>query len=97
MKKSTFSALLALPLLAGTAIGLSHTAFAQSWGIDPSTESTNTEVPAPETPAQQSPSTEPGASTPTPSDREAPIIADISEFNQYGQVIERTKSMLRDP
>ncbi|MEM6452732.1 MAG: hypothetical protein AAF703_20745 [Cyanobacteria bacterium P01_D01_bin.105] len=59
---------------------------AQSWGIGTgSAESTNTD-PTP-------------ASTPTPSVPEtdpAPLITDISNYREYGEVIERTKSMIRD-
>ncbi|MEL6855513.1 MAG: hypothetical protein AAFO83_10455 [Cyanobacteria bacterium J06607_13] len=100
MKTTTLSALLALPLLTGTAIGFSHSVLAQSWGIESPTEPASTEMPMPEPPTAEPSTAEQNNSGPTPtasSDRSAPIIADISQYNQYGQVIERTKSMLRDP
>ncbi|MEO0646436.1 MAG: hypothetical protein AAFZ17_09840 [Cyanobacteria bacterium J06650_10] len=103
MKKATqtatLSALIALPLLLGTAISLNRSVLAQSWGISGGTNvETNTEANPeinPETSAQPEP-TSPNPADSANSDREAPIIADISEYQQYGQVIERTKSMLRD-
>ncbi|MEL7330869.1 MAG: hypothetical protein AAFN12_01405 [Cyanobacteria bacterium J06560_2] len=87
MKKVAF---LALPLLLGTAVGLNRTVLAQSWGINPT-------PPVPVEPAAPSEAT-PDMTTPSPSDRAAaPIVADLSAYQEYGQVIERTKSMLRDP
>lgn len=73
--------LILLPLLLGTAISLNKTVLAQSWGIEPS-ENTDTSQISPSI----GPSTEP-----------APLITNTSEFRQYGQIIERTKSMIRDP
>ncbi|MGD1898625.1 MAG: hypothetical protein ACFB16_16925 [Phormidesmis sp.] len=91
MKIVTLTALVALPLLMGGTISLNRSVLAQSWGIDPSESMTEpTPIEEPE---------EPNSSVLEPAnpDRETPIVADISEYNQYGQVIERTKSMLRDP
>ena len=92
MKKTTSGKLLALSLIAGGLVGVTigsgRTVLAQSWGINPteSTEPTESAIPPVYTPP-----------SPT-SEREAPpLIADITEYQQYGQVIERTKSMLRDP
>lgn len=92
----TAAKLLWLPVLLGGTLGLSQTfslgqqAIAQSWGItSPSSE----------------PSSGSSADTPTVSpvpmpepDRAiAPLVTDISAFKQYGEVIERTKSMIQDP
>ena len=82
-------ALIVGPILIGSAIGLNRTALAQSWGIaSDGSESTDAAT------NSQNPD-EPGIA-PSNSER-APLISDISEFKQYGEVIERTKSMIRDP
>ena len=84
-----------LPILLGAAIGLNRSAIAQTWGITPSpntsTETTETTEAAP-TETIQTPKAI------TPSQKEpAPLVTDLSSFNQYGQIINRTKSMIRDP
>ncbi|MGB3571504.1 MAG: hypothetical protein WBA01_05635, partial [Phormidesmis sp.] len=99
MKKTVLTALIAVPFLTlplfiggtlGTTLALNRSVLAQSWGID---TPESAESATPDTPSE--PDSEPDLSD---SDREAaPIITDISEYQQYGQVIERTKSMLRDP
>ena len=94
MKKTIFGKLLVLSFIVGGlasfATGSGRTVLAQSWGINGTNTSELTE-----TPASPADSATPEISTP---EREAaPLIADINEFQQYGQVIERTKSMLRDP
>ncbi len=78
------------PILISSAIGLNRTASAQSWGIGSgSPKPADAEMP-------NGPNVTP--SQVTPSHREAaPLISNISEFKQYGEVIERTKSMIRDP
>ena len=79
------------PILFDSAVGLNQMALAQSWGItSEGSESSESSEPA----NSQIPN-EPNV---IPSNREnAPLISDISEFKQYGEVIERTKSMIRDP
>ncbi len=84
-KLHKFALLPILPVLLGAAIGLNRSAIAQTWGI------TSTEA------AEINPPTQtPKAITPSQSEP-APIVSDLLAFNQYGQVIDRTKSMLRDP
>lgn len=79
------------PIALDSAIGLNSRALAQSWGItSEGSESSQSSEPA-NSPIPDEPNV-------TPSTREnAPLISDISEFKQYGEVIERTKSMIRDP
>ena len=89
----SLSRLALLPVLLGTAVSLNRSAMAgplprsiaQTWGIT-STESPETaettQTPKAITPSQPEP---------------APLVTDLSAFNQYGQVINRTKSMIRDP
>ena len=103
MKKSVLTALIALPFLTlplfiggtlGTTLALNRSVLAQSWGIDTPDPAGSATPDTPSNPVPD-PESEPESSA---SDREAaPIITDISEYQQYGQVIERTKSMLRDP
>lgn len=82
MKKTTLGKLLILPLLLGGITGLNRGVLAQSWGIGASepTDNTPTESVQP----------------PTVTREEAPLVTDITHYRQYGQVIERTKSMIRD-
>ncbi|MEL7226793.1 MAG: hypothetical protein AAGL17_18635, partial [Cyanobacteria bacterium J06576_12] len=92
MKKTTFGKLLALSLLIGSianiTTGTGRSVFAQTWGIN--TPPTESSIP-PTPPLPHSP-------TPHSSDREtAPLITNITAYQQYGQVIDRTKSMIRDP
>ncbi|MEO1620732.1 MAG: hypothetical protein AAFU53_06825 [Cyanobacteria bacterium J06632_3] len=104
MKKATFGKRLCIPLLLGIAtltMSPNKNVFAQSWGISNggagSESSTPAETPTAETPTSEA--SEPEESTPSISDsgREAaPLIADITEYQRYGQVIERTKSMIRN-
>ncbi len=99
MKKTTLTALIALPFVTlpllvggtlGTTLALNRTVLAQTWGID-----TSEPAEASEPEASDSNSSNPELSE---TDREAaPIVTEISAYQQYGQVIERTKSMLRDP
>lgn len=73
-------------LLGGVAVG--QTAIAQSWGIDSSSAgSAETEVTdsKPNVTAISEPSEVP------------PLVTSIKDYNEYGSVIERTKSMVRDP
>lgn len=113
MKKATLSVVIALPLLLGSAVGLGRNVLAQSWGIgggeivempaEANAELNNSEPNSPEPnnaePSVESSSTEESTTIPSPSnsERDAPIVSDISDYQQYAQVIERTKSMLRDP
>ncbi|MEL6470371.1 MAG: hypothetical protein AAFQ74_11640 [Cyanobacteria bacterium J06623_4] len=96
MKKVTLCKLLCTPLLlgglTGLAVGLRQDVLAQSWGISGS-ETGEAVAPAETetTPANTAPSV-----NPTPESEVAPLVADISEYRQYGEVIERTKSMIRD-
>lgn len=82
MKKTTLGKLLILPLLLGGITGLNRGVLAQSWGIGASepTDNTPTESVQP----------------PTVTREEAPLVTDITHYRQYGQVIKRTKSMIRD-
>ncbi len=73
--------LVILPVLLGGAAGFNQMAIAQSWGI------------APAQPGAETESTESTES----STEAAPLVTDLSEFRQYGQVIDRTKAMIRDP
>jgi hypothetical protein len=90
----THTKLFLIALLMGSAIGLSQTigqlAFAQSWGIEPSDQ--------PDTPADTSSTDEPSdtPATPSPNREAAPLVGNIEDFRQYGEVIERTKSMIGD-
>jgi hypothetical protein len=94
------STLVALTILFGSTLGLSQTlgqtlelspaAFAQSWGIESS------DSPSTDTDDEPS-STEEPADIPTTANREAaPLVGDIADFRAYGEVIERTKSMIQD-
>lgn len=91
----THTKLFLVALLMGSAIGLSQTvgqlAFAQSWGIESSDQ--------PDTPADTSSTDEPSdtPATPSPNREAAPLVGSIEDFRQYGEVIERTKSMIGDP
>ena len=74
------SKLLALPIVLGSlsvVSGSGRTVLAQSWGIVPPANSSDTS----ETMETREP---------------APLVADAASYEQYGQVIERTKAMLRD-
>lgn len=74
-------------LIGGALIGgaFGRVAIAQSWGINPNSNS-------PANPSQPNPS------QPIESTREtAPIVMSTADYMEYGQVIERTKSMIRDP
>ncbi len=73
-------------------VGLSQIAFAQSWGIQ-SAPSDSTTPPA--TPPPIPDSEEPSVTSTTR--EEAPLVGSIADFRAYGEVIERTKSMIRDP
>ena len=105
MKKATLKKLAILPVLIGGAAGFNQlfnqtsnqAAIAQSWGIDASPlEQIDTTKPGP--PADPSTlSVPPNIVTPNPDAEPAPLIADISNYREYGEVIERTKSMIRDP
>ena len=92
MKKATLRKLALLPILLGGAIGLGQMAIAptlaQSWGISAGADPTEAAKPDPL--AQPS-------DVSMPDSEPAPIVADISNYQAYGEVIERTKSMLRDP
>ncbi|MGB7086652.1 MAG: hypothetical protein WBD47_13935, partial [Phormidesmis sp.] len=88
LKKEPLGKLIVLPLLlAGTGIGcvvgLSQMATAQSWGIAPA-ETSNPTIPEP-------------PASPVAEDEAAPLVTDLSQYRQYGEVIERTQSMIRDP
>ena len=89
----SLSRLALLPVLLGTAVSLNRSAMAgplprsiaQTWGItstEPPETAETTQTPKAITPSQPEP---------------APLVTDLSAFNQYGQVINRTKSMIRDP
>ena len=86
--KKKASGLLLLPVLLGGAIALNQTALAQSWGINSSsTEAADTEVTdsKPELMVDLDPNDMP------------PLITSIEDYNEYGAVIERTKTMVRNP
>ncbi|MEL7512281.1 MAG: hypothetical protein AAGM27_09055 [Cyanobacteria bacterium J06554_3] len=91
MKPATLKKLILLPLVLGTvttlAAGAGRHVLAQSWGIGaPENGTSESSVPS-------QPSTLPAIA----SDREtAPMVENIAQFREYGQVIERTKSMIRD-
>ncbi|MGB3300194.1 MAG: hypothetical protein WBA76_18180 [Phormidesmis sp.] len=97
ISKSAWSPLALLSLLAigpiiiGGAISSNRTALAQTWGI---TADENQPAESSEPANSQAPS-EPDITPSNP--KRAPLISNISEFKQYGEVIERTKSMIRDP
>ena len=80
-----------LPFGITQAVGISSSAIAQSWGINP-----------PQSDTSQAQPTEPDGSSNAPSvspstRKVSPLVTNISEFEAYGEVIERTKSMIRDP
>ena len=88
-KKGSASRLLLLPLLLGGAVALNQTALAQSWGINsPDTEATK---PVETAEPDKSPLTTDPDSKEVP-----PLVTSIEDYNQYGEVIERTKSMIRN-
>ncbi|MEL7350255.1 MAG: hypothetical protein AAF171_01640 [Cyanobacteria bacterium P01_A01_bin.116] len=92
MKKVTLSNLLLLPLLLGGITTINRSVLAQSsWGITPSNTSP-TETPNSPTPDDITIDSEPAIPPIEP-----PILRDTRQYDQYGQVIERTKSMIRDP
>lgn len=91
MKKTTTAKILITACLLGSAVGISahSSVLAQSWGISDNNADTAADAPVPVPPLVEP--------VPTITEREsAPLITDISEYREYGQVIERTKSMLRD-
>ena len=77
--------LLLLPVLLGGAIALNQTALAQSWGIN-SSDSDAAEIEPSEPKVTVDPSTK----------EIPPLITSIEDYNEYGAVIERTKSMIRN-
>ncbi|MGC1309670.1 MAG: hypothetical protein WA885_20805 [Phormidesmis sp.] len=81
MKKTTLGKLILIPILLGGAVGLNRVALAQSWGIN-STSPDST---------SNSDITIESSRTET-----APLALSIEEYRQYGDVIERTKSMIRN-
>jgi hypothetical protein len=85
INRRLWSQLLILPVLLGGAVGLNRVAIAQSWGISPASGEASTESSTP--PAENSESRR----------EPSPLAMDISEFRRYGEVIERTKSMISDP
>ncbi|MEO1393929.1 MAG: hypothetical protein AAFV90_13555 [Cyanobacteria bacterium J06634_5] len=92
MKKVTLSNLLLLPLLLGGITTINRSVLAQSsWGITPS-DTSPTETPNSPTPDDITIDSEPAIPPIEP-----PILRDTRQYDQYGQVIERTKSMIRDP
>lgn len=88
--KATLRRLWALPVLLGSAIALNQTAIAQSWGIN----SSNDETVIDETVTSES--GEPDITVDPSAKEMPPLITSIEDYNQYGEVIERTKSMIRD-
>ncbi len=90
MKHRLNETLLLTALLGGAialsqTVGLSQIASAQSWGIQSSPSDSATDV-------DETPSVAPSQTR-----ENAPLVGDISDFRAYGEVIERTKSMIRDP
>ena len=80
------NSLLLLSVLLGGAIALNQTAIAQSWGINSSgTEATEAEV------------TDSNITIEPDSKEVPPLMTSIEEYDRYGSVIERTKSMIRNP
>ena len=77
-------------LLSG-ALGLNQIATAQSWEIAPA------ETTAPEASGEVGSEPSPDPADINPIREAAPLVAEIESFAQYGEVIERTKSMIRDP
>ena len=85
--KAKLGGLLLLPTLLGSVAVLNQTALAQSWGINSSGIDTSEvvfEIDKPEITVDPS------------SKKVPPLIADIESYDQYGEVIARTKSMIRD-
>ena len=85
--KGDWGKLFLIPMLLSGTLGLNQIATAQSWGIAP-IETTASE-------ANSETSSNPANSD--PSREAAPLVADVENFAQYGEVIERTQSMIRDP
>ena len=92
------SGLLLLPMLIGGAIlvgrdgtnAFNQAAIAQSWGISaPNTEANSTDAEETENPPNITLDSEPK--------EVPPLVADIEDYDRYGSVIERTKSMIRNP
>ncbi len=87
-RKKTAGKLLLLPILLGGAVALNQTALAQSWGINSQDTETETDTPdaiAPKVTADPSSKGVP------------PLVTSVEDYSQYGNVIERTKSMIRNP
>lgn len=81
------ASMLMLPVLLGGAIALSQTALAQSWGIG----SSNAEG------TEEADDSQPNITVDPDSKTASPLMANIEEYNRYGSIIERTKSMIRNP
>ncbi|MBE9059703.1 hypothetical protein [cf. Phormidesmis sp. LEGE 11477] len=99
MNKLALNRLLALPLILGTlsVSGLGKTVLAQSWGImtPPANDAANDETVNNQ--AVNNEAVSDGTVDTTANTREpAPLIADIANYEQYGEVIDRTKSMIHD-
>ncbi|MFK8184174.1 MAG: hypothetical protein AB8B99_12435 [Phormidesmis sp.] len=102
-QKETLRKLAILPTLLGGLIGgtiginqlTTAPLLAQSWGIEASSGEATDQVTEATPPTEANPETKPSITPPTI--EPAPLITDISNYREYGQVIERTKSMIRDP
>ena len=84
-----------LSILLGGAVGLNQTtiapSLAQSWGISTdSAEAPNSPEATTSKPSVSSPS-------PMPNSEPAALVTNISNYREYGEVIERTKSMIQNP
>ena len=89
LQKKAMGRLLLLPILLGGAVALSQTALAQSWGINSQGAETA------ETDASEA--SEPKVTVDSSAKEIPPLITSVEDYNQYGDVIERTKSMIRNP
>lgn len=89
LREKTVGRLLLLPILLGGAVVLNQTALAQSWGINSSDEETAE--------TDSSESGKPKVTVDSSAKETAPLITSIEDYNRYGSVIERTKSMIRNP
>ncbi|NJM98248.1 MAG: hypothetical protein HC800_14805 [Phormidesmis sp. RL_2_1] len=97
MKIEVIGKLAILPILLGSAIGLSQVALAQSWGIATEAPPNETEPNAPASPNNASPNNASPNNANKPTRETAPLVTDITDYMEYGEVIERTKSMINDP
>ncbi|MGB3768697.1 MAG: hypothetical protein WA947_19235 [Phormidesmis sp.] len=96
LRKKATSGLLLLSILSGVAVAINQTALAQSWGINSQSEDIVEET-AEEGAVDTSDASAPKVTVDPDSRAMPPLITSIEDYNQYGSVIERTKSMIRNP